>query len=78
MPNLSIIICAILGIFLLIGFFVLYRNIQDKKLLETITKSYRGTRSERDLVLSLLKYRIPAQLFFMICILESITVILHR
>jgi hypothetical protein len=37
---------------------------QDKKLLETVTKSYRGTRTERNLVLKLLKNGIPAQTIF--------------
>lgn len=55
-----IIIC----IFLFIGLLVIYRNIQDKKLLETVTKSYRGTHSERNLILKLLRSGIPAQTIF--------------
>ena len=43
---------------------MIFRKIHDKKLLETVTKSNRGTRSERDLVLNLLKYGIPAQAIF--------------
>ena len=56
-------ILTIFGI-LLLGFIVIYRKIQDKKLLETVTKSYRGTKSERALVLKLLKYGIPAETVF--------------
>lgn len=37
---------------------------QSKQLLETVTKSYRGTSAERDLVLKLLRYGIPAQTIF--------------
>jgi hypothetical protein len=45
-------------------FFTIFSKIQDKKLLETVTKSYRGTSTERNLVLRLLKYGIPAQTIF--------------
>jgi hypothetical protein len=38
--------------------------IRDKRLLKTVTKSNRGTKTERDLVLSLLKYGIPADCIF--------------
>ena len=48
----------------LIAFILLFREIQDKKLLETVTKPNRGTRTERDLVLKLLKTGIPAQTIF--------------
>jgi len=51
-------------IFLCLVFYAIFRKIYDKKLLETVTKSYRGTRTERDLVLKLLKYGIPAQAIF--------------
>ena len=54
----------IIGIVLLIGFIFLFSKIRDKKLLETVTKSNRGTRTERDLVLKLLKHEIPAQTIF--------------
>ena len=60
----TIIIWVIFGIFLLVGFIVIFRKIRDKNLLETVTKSNRGTRSERDLVLKLLKCGIPAQTIF--------------
>jgi hypothetical protein len=42
----------------------IYKYVQDKKLLETVTKTYRGTRTERKLVLKLLKSGIPAQTIF--------------
>ena len=48
-------------IVLFLCFYVIFRKIRDKKLLETVTKSNRGTRTERDLVLKLLKHGIPAQ-----------------
>jgi len=51
-------------IFLCLVFYAIFRKIRDKKLLETVTKSNRGTRTERDLVLKLLKYGIPAQAIF--------------
>jgi Nuclease-related domain len=64
MPYLTIMIWIILSIVLLVGFFVIFRKIRDKNLLETVTKSNRGTRTERDLVLKLLKHGIPAKSIF--------------
>ena len=49
---------------LIIVFVLILRGIKDRKLLDTVTKTYRGTRTERDLVLSLLKNGIPAQTIF--------------
>lgn len=57
-------IWIIIGIVVLVGFILLFHEIRDKKLLETVTKSNRGTRTERDLVLRLLKSGIPAQTIF--------------
>jgi hypothetical protein len=57
----------IIGFFIIIGFSVfltIFVNIKNKKLLETVTKSYRGTNTERNLVLRLLKHGIPAQTIF--------------
>jgi len=54
----------ILGILILYGFFVIYSLTQNRKLIETVTKSNRGTDSERDLVLKLLKHDVPAQTIF--------------
>jgi hypothetical protein len=53
-----------LGIVSFVVFIFLFREIRDKKLLETVTKQNRGTRTERDLVLKLLKYEMPAQTIF--------------
>jgi hypothetical protein len=39
-------------------------KIKDKKLLESVTKSHRGTKTERKLVLKLLKAGFPAQTLF--------------
>jgi hypothetical protein len=53
-----------IGIVSLVVFIVLFREIRDKKLLETVTKQNRGTKTERDLVLKFLKYGIPSQTIF--------------
>jgi hypothetical protein len=45
-------------------FWILYQNIQDKKLLNTVTKSHRGNRTERLMVLKLLKSGVPHQTIF--------------
>jgi hypothetical protein len=45
-------------------FLVFFIKIKNRKLLETVTKHYRGTNTERKLVLRLLKYGIPAQSIF--------------
>jgi uncharacterized protein YraI len=52
-----------LGLALVIGIFI-YLRIRDKKLLETVTESNRGVKSERDLVLKLLKFGMPAEVIF--------------
>ncbi len=44
--------------------FVIFIKYRDKKLLETVTKSHRGTRTERALVLKLLKSGTPAVTIF--------------
>jgi hypothetical protein len=64
MSYLTIAILIILGIFILVRFSVIFRQIRNKKLLKTVTKSIRGTSTERDLVLRLLKFGIPAQTIF--------------
>jgi len=53
-----------IGIILLVVFTILISKIRDKNLLETVTKLNRGTRTERDLVLKLLKHGLPAQTIF--------------
>jgi hypothetical protein len=49
---------------ILVIVFILFRKRQEKNFLEVVTKPDRGTKSERDLVLNLLKYGIPAQHIF--------------
>jgi len=53
-----------ISIVFLVVFILLIKKIRDKKLLETVTKQNRGTRTERDLVLKFLKYGISAQTIF--------------
>ena len=53
-----------IGIISLIALILVFNAIREKKLLETVTRSNRGTRTERDLVLSFLKQGIPAQTIF--------------
>lgn len=56
-----IIVCSI---FLLIALLLIFIKIRNRRLLETVTKLNRGTRTERDLVLKLLKSGIQAQTIF--------------
>jgi hypothetical protein len=53
----------ILPVVIFVSFFV-FLKIRDQKLLKTVTKAYRGTWSERNLVLKLLKLGMPAQTIF--------------
>ena len=53
----------IIGLVLITSIYILIK-FHNRQLLETVTYSNRGTRSERDLVLRLLKHRIPAQTIF--------------
>ena len=58
---------VIISFFVIFGFsvfLILFVKIKNRKLLETVTKHYRGTNTERNLVLRLLKYGIPAQSIF--------------
>lgn len=64
---MEILIPVVLVIFIVvIGFYCLskIRDRKNKKLLETVTKSDRGTYSERNLVFKFLKNGIPAQTIF--------------
>lgn len=63
-PYLSIIKWILIGFVLLIAFIYIFSKIHDKRLLETVTKSNRGTKTERKLILRLLKLGIPAQTIF--------------
>jgi len=58
------IVLGISAITIILVGFIIFRKIKDNKLLNSVTKSNRGARSERDLVLKLLKYGIPAQNIF--------------
>lgn len=60
--NPSLIVIISLGILTIAVFSFLY--LRDQNLLKTVTKSNRGTWSERKLVLNLLKNKIPAQTIF--------------
>jgi uncharacterized protein YraI len=62
--TISLIGKGIIAFIILIVSSLIYKKVRDKKLLKTVTKTKRGTRSERDLVLNLLKYGIPAQMIF--------------
>jgi hypothetical protein len=53
-----------LGIFVLLIFYAIFIKLRNRKLLYSVTKSNRGTRAERDLVLKLLKRKIPPQAIF--------------
>jgi len=55
---------GIIAFIILVVSLLIYRKVRDTKLLKTVTKTKRGTRSERDLVVKLLKYRIPAKMIF--------------
>lgn len=55
---------ACFGILLLVVFIFILLRIKDKKLLKTVTKSHRGTKTERELVLKLLKSGFPSQTIF--------------
>lgn len=52
------------GLIFLICFIPILQIIRDKRLLKTVTSVNRGTKTERDLILTLLKRGIPAQTIF--------------
>ena len=55
----------VVGIFFLLVILIFILSaIKDRKLLETVTKSHRGTGTERELVLKLLKAGFPSQTIF--------------
>ena len=62
--NVDIILLTSIGMVLLFFVRSLIRKIRDRKLLKTVTSINRGTVSERDLVLRLLKYGIPSKAIF--------------
>ena len=58
------IVWLVAGIVILIVAIRLIRKFRERKLLKTVTSLNRGTKSERHLVLQLLKHGIPAQTIF--------------
>ena len=62
--NENMILWIVISIVLLISIIPLIRKIRDRRLLKTVTSLNRGTKSERDLVLRLLKHGIPSQTIF--------------
>ena len=59
-----IIFGIIISLLILYFFIPIFNKIRDIKLLKTVTSRKRGTKTERDLVLKLLKHGIPAQTIF--------------
>lgn len=62
--NYRLILWLILCLMILIALIPFFRKIRNADLLKTVTSLNRGTPSERDLVLKLLKHGIPAQTIF--------------
>lgn len=58
---LLIAVCVSLALFVL---FILVKKIKENQLLKTVTSTNRGVKSERDLVIRLLKYGIPSHTIF--------------
>jgi len=70
--NDNIILWIVIGIVLLFSVIPLIKKIRDRRLLKTVTSLNRGTKSERDLVLRLLKHGISSQaIFHDLCIEKS-------
>lgn len=61
---LTIALFILVGIYLLVRILIIIRKIRERRLLKTVTSPKRGTSSERDLVLTLLKQGIPSQTIF--------------
>ncbi len=64
----------IIGAFIILafyGFFIIYRKIYDIIQLRSVTDRKRGTQSERDLILQLLKFGIPKHKIFHDLFLEN-------
>lgn len=62
--DFEVLLISILSLLILILIVIIYQNIYDRKLLETVTKTHRGTLTERLMVLKLLKSGIPPQTIF--------------
>jgi hypothetical protein len=61
MSYFPIVVCVSLALFIV---FFLFKKTRDIKLLETVTELNRGIKTERDLVLKLLKFSMPAHVIF--------------
>jgi len=67
--NNNLILGVIIGIIILLVFIPIFGKIRDVKLIKSVTSTNRGTKSERDLVLRLLKKGIsPQTIFHDLCI----------
>lgn len=64
LKNHVLIFWILIGLFLLKVIFSVIRKFRDRKLLKTVTSLNRGTKSERNLVLQLLKWGVPAPTIF--------------
>jgi len=60
----NLILSIIISVALLLGFIPIFRKVRDVRLLKSVTNRNRGTKTERDLVLLLLKQGIPAHTIF--------------
>jgi len=69
--NYNIILWIVLSINLLVFIIPLFRKNRNKRFLNTVTPLKRGTKSERDLVLRLLKHGIPSQTIFHDLLIEN-------
>lgn len=57
-------ISIVMWLLIIVGILFILSKIRDRRLINSVTKRNRGTKSERDLVLKLLKYGIPKQTIF--------------
>ncbi len=62
--NNELILWLAIGLLTLMIFIRIYRKIRDLKLLRSVTSTGRGTKTERTLILKLLKKGIPSQTIF--------------
>lgn len=60
----SIIIWGLILLFFVFLWLIVNKELKDRKLLKTVTNKNRGTRTERDLVLKLLKFGIPSNAIY--------------
>lgn len=63
-PIIQKILWVLIGIAIAISFIFVFGKIRNHRLLKSVTKSYRGTKSERDLVVKLLKHGISPENIF--------------